>query len=79
MPFIRVVSSSTGSLLSPDDDESGEPILFAEKTLRHEVFTLFDHLELCPVNKLDLLLHAALIAVTDNGNDKIHEHNVPDN
>ena len=79
LPFIRVVSCCTGSLLSPDDYESGEPILFCEKTFRHEVFTLCDHLQLCHVDKLELPLHAALITLTDDGNDEVHEYNVADN
>ena len=76
LPFIRVVSSWTGTLLSPDEDVSGEPIPFSEQPFWHEVFTLFDHLKLCIVNELNLLIHAVLIALTDNGNDKIHEYNV---
>jgi hypothetical protein len=28
---------------------------------------------------LDLLLHAALVALTDYGDDEVHENNVPDN
>jgi hypothetical protein len=63
-------------LLSPDEDVSGEPIPFSEQPFWHEVFTLFDHLKLCIVNELNLLIHAVLIALTDNGNDKIHEYNV---
>ena len=78
LPFIRVVSSCTGSLLSPDNNESGEPILFCEKPFWHEVFTLLNQLQLCLVNKLLSLLHAALIALTNDGNDKIHKHDVPD-
>jgi hypothetical protein len=79
VPFIRVVSSFAGSLLSPDDNESGEPILFGETPIWHEVFTLCDHLQLRLVNKLQLPLHAALIALTDNGNNEVHEYYVADN
>ena len=78
IPFIRVVSSFTGSLLSPDDYESGEPILFGETPIWHEVFTLCDHFQLRLVDKQQLPLHAALIALTDDGNDEVHEYNVTD-
>jgi hypothetical protein len=66
-------------LLSPDDDEAGEPIPFGEEPVGHEVFTLRDHLELRIVNELDLLIHAVLIALADNGDDEIHEDDVADN
>jgi hypothetical protein len=79
LPFIRVVSSNTWSLLSPDDYESGEPIIFGETPLRHEVFTFCDHLQLRLVNELHLPLHATFIALTDDSDDKVHEDNVPDN
>ena len=79
IPFIRVVSSTTGSLLSPDDYESGEPILFCETPFRHEFFTLCDHLQLRLENKLHLLLHTALITLTDDRNNKVHEYNVSEN
>jgi hypothetical protein len=78
-PLIRELQSLTGSLLSPDYDESGEQILIVEYPIWHEVFTLLDHLQLCPVNNLYLPLHAAFIALTDDGNDEIHEYNVADN
>jgi hypothetical protein len=78
-PFIRGFSSCTGTLLSSDDDESGEPILNCEKEFWHEVLTLLDHLQLCPVDKLYLLLHATFVAFTDDGYDKVHEYYVPDN
>ena len=79
IPFIRVVSSFTGSLLSPDDNESGEPILFCETPIWHEVFTLCDHLELRLVDKLQLSLHTAFIALTDDGYDEVHKNYVSDN
>jgi hypothetical protein len=79
LPFSRVLSSCTASLLSPDDYESGEPILFGETPFWHEVFTLCDHLQLRLVNELHLPLHATFIALTDDGYDEIHEYNVADN
>jgi hypothetical protein len=78
-PFIRFLSSCTGSLLSPDNDESRKPIFFGEKVFWHEILTLLDHLQLCLVNKLNLPLHTAFIALTDDGYDEIHKNNVPDN
>ena len=78
-PLIRIVSSCTGSLLSPDDDEVGEPIHISKKPFWHEVFTLLDHFQLCLVNKLSLFLHTALITLTDDGNYEIHKYNVADN
>jgi hypothetical protein len=79
IPFIRAVSSFTRSLLSPDDNESGEPILIGEKPFWHEVFTLCDHLQFRLVDKQQLPLHTALIALTDDGNDEVHEYNIADN
>ena len=79
LPFIRVVSSRTGALLSPDYEESGEPIPFGEYPFWHEVFTFLNHFELRIVNELYLLLHTAFIALTDNGNNEIHEYNIADN
>jgi hypothetical protein len=79
LPFIRLFISSTGSFLSSDDDELGEPILLGENPFWQEVFTLLDHLQLCLVNKKEFLLHAVLIALTDDCNDKIHKYNVSDN
>jgi hypothetical protein len=79
IPFIRVVFSFIRSLLSPNDNESGEQILIVEKPIWHEVFTLCDHLQLRLVDKQQLPLHAALIALTDNGNDEVHEYHVADN
>jgi hypothetical protein len=79
IPLISVVSFFSGSLLSPDDNESWEPIPIREKPFWHEVFTLYDHLQLRLVNKLQLPLHAAFIALTDNGNDEVHEYYVADN
>ena len=78
IPFISVVSFFSGSLLSPDDNESGEPIPICEKPFWHEVFTLCDHLQLRLVNKQQLLLHTALIALTDDGNNEVHEYYVAD-
>jgi hypothetical protein len=72
-------SSALDPCISPDDDESGEPILLGENPFWQEVFTLLDHLQLGLVYKLDFLLHAVLITLTDDGNDKIHENNVSDN
>jgi hypothetical protein len=74
LPFIRVFFCFTGSLLSPDNNESGEPILIGEKPFWHDVFTLCDHLQLRLVNKQQLPLHAALIALTDDGDDEVHEY-----
>jgi hypothetical protein len=79
LPLIIVLSSLTGALLSPDDDEIGEPISICEKTIWHEVFTLFDHFKLCLVNELYLLLHAVFITLTDDSNDEIHEDNISNN
>jgi hypothetical protein len=79
VPFIRVFSSFAGSLLSPDDNESGEQILIVEKPIWHEVFTLCDHFQLRLVNELHLPLHATLIALTDDGNDEVHKYHVADN
>jgi len=80
IPFIRLLISCTGSLLSPDNDECGEPILLIrENPFWQEVLTLLDHLQLGLVYKLDFLLHAVLIALTDDCNDKIHEYDVSDN
>jgi hypothetical protein len=76
IPFIRLFISCTGSLLSPDNDECGEPILLQENPFWQEVLTLFDHLQLGLVDKLNFLLHAVLIALTDNGDDEVHEHDV---
>ena len=67
------------SLLSPYNDESGEPIFIGEKSFWQDVFTLLDHLQLCSVNKLNLPLHAAFITLTDNGYDEVHKYYVPDN
>jgi hypothetical protein len=79
IPLISVVSFFSGSLLSSDDNKSGEPIPIREKPFWHEVFTLCDHLQLRLVNKLQLPLHAAFIALTDHGNDEVHEYYVADN
>jgi hypothetical protein len=79
IPLISVVSFFSRSLLSPDDNESGEPIPIVEKPIWHEVFTLCDHLQLRLVNKLQLPLHTALIALTDDGYDEVHENYVADN
>jgi hypothetical protein len=78
LPLLRVVSACTGSLLPPDDNESGEPISSGEKPIGHEVLTLCDHFELCMVNELNLLFHTIFIALADHGDDEIHEDNVPD-
>ena len=79
IPLISVVSFFSGSLLSPDDNESGEPILIGEKPFWHEVLTLCDHLQLRLVDKHQLPLHAAFIALTDDGNYEVHEYYVADN
>ena len=79
LPLLRVVSSCTGALLPPDDDEAGEPTPFGEEPFGHEVFALRDHLELCIVNELDLLIHAVLVALADNSDDEVHKDNVADN
>lgn len=78
LPLIRVVSPSTASLRSPNYDESGEPIPLGEYPFWHQVLALFYHLKLCAVYELNLLLHALFIALTDNGDDEIHEHDVTD-
>jgi hypothetical protein len=77
-PFIRFIFSFTGSLLSPDDDETGKQILFGENPIRQEVLALIDHFKFCLVNKLSPPHHAAFIALTDDGNNEIHENNVAD-
>jgi hypothetical protein len=79
IPLISVVSFFSRSLLSPDDNESGEPIPIVEKPFWHEVFTLCNHLQLRLVNKLQLPLHTAFVALTDDGYDEVHEYDVPDN
>jgi hypothetical protein len=79
IPFIRVVSSFIRSLLSPNDNESGEQILIVEKLIWHEVFTFCDHFQLCLVDKEQFPLHAALVALTDDGYDEVHEYYVADN
>ena len=76
LPFIIVLSSLAGPLLSPDDYKIWEQIFFCEKTIWHEVFTLFDHFKLSLVNQLYLLLHAVLITLTDDSYNEIHEDNV---
>ena len=78
IPFIRLFLC-TESFLSPDDDESGEPILLGKNPIWQEVFTLLDHLQLGLVYKLNFLLHAVFVALTDDCNDKIHEYDVSDN
>ena len=79
IPLISVFSFFSISLLSSDDNESGEPIPIVEKPVWHEVFTLCNHLQLRLVNKLQLPLHTAFVALTDDGNDKVHEYDVADN
>jgi len=79
LPLIGVVSSGAGPSLSPNDDESGEPISLGEYPFWHEIFALLNHLKFCIVDELYLLVHTVFIALTDNGNDEIHEHDVPDN
>jgi hypothetical protein len=66
-------------LLSPDDDESGEPILLGENPFWQEVFTLLYHLQLGLVNKLDFPLHAVLITLTHDSNYEIHKNYISDN
>lgn len=78
LPFIRVVSPCTASLRSPNYDEWGEPIPLGEYPFWHQVLALFYHLKLGAVYELNLLLHALFIALTDNGDDEIHEHDVTD-
>jgi hypothetical protein len=39
-PFIRVILSFTGSLLSPDDDKLGETLPIGENPFWQEFFTL---------------------------------------
>ena len=79
IPLISAVSFFSGSLLSPDDNESGEPIPIVEKPIWHEVFTLCNHLQLRLVNQLQLPLHTAFVALTNDGYDEVHEYDVPDN
>jgi hypothetical protein len=79
LPLIRAFSSSVRSLLSPDNNESGEKIFYFKELIWHEIFTLFYHLKLCPVNEHYLLLLAVFIALTNNGDNEVHKYNVPNN
>jgi hypothetical protein len=76
LKLIRVFSPFKRIFPFPDDEESGEPICFGKYPLRHHIFTLFNHIKLCTVTYHCLKLHAFIIALTDNGNNEIHEYNV---
>jgi hypothetical protein len=66
-------------LFSPDDNKSGEQILFGEYPFWHAVFTILNHLKLYIVNELYTLIQAVFIGIADNSNDEIHEYKISDN
>jgi hypothetical protein len=65
-----------GFFLTPDNEESREPILIIEKPFRQYFFNIIDSMELFAVLYFCLLRHAFIKGVTDNGNKEIHEYYV---
>jgi hypothetical protein len=65
-----------GFFLTPNNEESREPIRIIEKTFRHHFFNINDSMELFAVLYFCLLRHASIKGITDNGNKEIHEYYV---
>ena len=76
-----VLSPSDGVCFrgASENDEVREPVIPEEIAVRQEALALFDHLKLGHLNLFDLLLHAALVALTDHSDYEVHEDDVPDN